>query len=153
MYSWYYLSWAITSVPISLDWAGLVGSQAGLVAGGCVAVVGGGGVVMNGGNELVGGGGRLVGGWISSQTRNCKSFVDWSTCDSTVFCAMHVHVTMERVCWDTVTVENEYNDKTVQATIQMNRQAVLKRWWTSLRGSFDDVFMRLCYNLSQYRWF
>ena len=32
-----------------------------------------------------------------------------------------------------------YNDKTGQATIRMNRQAVLKRWWTSLQGESFTV--------------
>ena len=32
-----------------------------------------------------------------------------------------------------------YNDKTGQATIRVNRQAVLKRWWTSLQGESFTV--------------
>ena len=32
-----------------------------------------------------------------------------------------------------------YNDKTAQATVQMNRRAVLKRWWTSLQGESFTV--------------
>ena len=32
-----------------------------------------------------------------------------------------------------------YNDKTGQATIRMNRRAVLKRWWTSLQGESFTV--------------
>ena len=42
-------------------------------------------------------------------------------------------VTMETSFW-------KYNDKTGQATIRMNRQAVLKRWWTSLQGESFTVF-------------